>query len=192
MRPFSSAADRPRAELWGLLPPKREMLYVFAVCVFPVNLWSMLNLLQQIPAWRLRLGAWDLIGAVAYSQSFALVEICILFLMLVVLAVLLPGRLLRDKFLSVGSLFVLFAAAWTVVMHRVTDCCDAFSIWGAGDIALLLLGYVLCFVLVQVLVRFDASADRAVRGLVERIAVLSVFYLAVDVISVGVVLVRNV
>ncbi len=77
-------------------------------------------------------------------------------------------------------------------MHRITDCCDAFSQFGAGDLALLLFGYLISFVLAYALIRFDANTERAMRTFVERIAVLSAFYVALDLISVAVVVIRNV
>ncbi len=174
------------------LPPGRDLLYFFAVCVLPINLWSMINLLQHIPAWVLRFNTWDLLGAAAYTQVFALFEILVVFLFMVILASFFPGSVIKVNFFALSSLVVILASAWTVIMHRITDCCDAFSQFGAGDLALLLFGYLISFVLAYALIRFDANTERAMRTFVERIAVLSAFYVALDLISVAVVVIRNV
>ena len=50
------------------------MVVVFAISMFVVHVWQIINMLQLVPAWRLRLDAWDLVGVIAYTQAFALLE----------------------------------------------------------------------------------------------------------------------
>lgn len=52
----------------------REIIMVFAACVLPIYIWSILSVLREIPAWIMYMSAWDLIGVIANSQAFALIE----------------------------------------------------------------------------------------------------------------------
>lgn len=57
----------------------RDTLLVFATCAFSVFLVSILTVLRSLPAWMLRMSAWDLVGAFAYTQALALLDTLLLF-----------------------------------------------------------------------------------------------------------------
>ncbi len=139
----------------------------------------------------LRLGVSDLIGVFAYTQAFALFESSILFTVLLVLAFALPWRLLREDFIVRGTALIFLTSPWAFGVYLLIVGNEFRNLGLIGQLALLI-AYLAWLGAAYLLILRHELVRRAVRGLVERIAVLSVFYLAVDVISVGVVLVRNV
>jgi hypothetical protein len=63
---------------------REDILLVFAACVLPVFIWSFYNLLNEVPAFVLRLSVTELIGTSAYVLAFALVESILFFLGLLI------------------------------------------------------------------------------------------------------------
>lgn len=171
------------------IPPTRESLEVFAICAFPIFAWSIITVFRQIPAWTLRFTYWDLIGTIAYTQVFALFETAIVFGLLWLAAVLLPARMLRERFVAHSALIVLVAAAWFIYLQyhiSIIEDRELFrlAIW-AGTLLLMLL-------VAQVLVYRSARIRRVIEGVVDRLVVLSGIYVAVGIISIFIVIIRNV
>lgn len=169
--------------------PRRDILLLFGACVFPVQVWSIVNVLREVPAWVLRLSLWDLIGVIAYTQAFALLESAIIFLVLILLGAILPGRLFRDRFVAQGSMAVFLTSAWAVAAHYSDD---AIRLWSAK---MFLLGFAVYLASVAVFYGLIHRHDRlaeAIRSLVERLLVLSLLYVSIDVLSLLIVAFRNV
>jgi hypothetical protein len=159
---------------------------VLAACAFPVHVWAILRLLNEIPAWLMRLSAWGLIGAIAYSLTFALFETLLLFLLLTSLSVILPSRLFRDKFVAQASMMVFLGAGWAVTTHLGLDAFRSnsrlFFAW-----LLLLLGPL---TISYLMVHWSRKLERTTRSLVERLAPVSYMYILVDVFSMFIIVLR--
>ena len=57
----------------------------FVAIAFPVHVWAIINILDFLPAWLLRLSTWELAGVISYPLVDALLESCILWVVLVAL-----------------------------------------------------------------------------------------------------------
>jgi hypothetical protein len=170
-------------------PSRRDIVLVFAACVFPVHVWSTLNLLREVPAWVLRLSSWELIGVIAYAQAFAFLESVIILLVLVLLGAILPARLLRDGFVAQSSIMVFVASGWAIAVHYNSE---AVRLWGLKEF---FLWSVLCFATVAVfcvLAHRYKRLERLLGSFIERLTVLSYVYVLLDLLSLFVVIVRNV
>lgn len=172
----------------GLIPTY-EIILVFAVCVFPIHAWAILNVLREVPAWVLRLTSWELIGVIAYTQAYALVESLVLLIILVVLGMLLPVRLYRNKFIAYSAMIVFITTFWTVLAHyndgqiRLMGLTQ-FLPWLGFYILSIGIGYLLVW-------RYDRVAS-SIQAIVERIMVLSFIYVFIALLSVFVVIFRNI
>lgn len=154
-----------------------------------MHVWSILNLLREVPAWVLRLRIWELVGVIAYNMAFALIESLMVWAVFVLLAFVLPGRWFRDRFVSLSSVAVFSAAAWAIVVHYNTE---TVRLWSLKDFAL---WFVVCLFSIGAacaLVYLITGVDRFVRSVAERLLVLVYMYVVVDVLSILVVLVRNI
>jgi len=136
----------------------------------------------------LRLSIWDLIGVMAYSQMFTLLETVLVFLALVLLAFVLPKAWFRRKFVALSGAFVLLTSVWLAFLHYNDHIIENRQlvralIWGVS-LALLIVASV-------VLIHRSERFEKTLNLFIERLAVLSFIYLLVDGISVILVIIRN-
>lgn len=88
------------------LPSRREIAPLLAACVFPVYGWSIFIYFWEVPGWEKYLSVWDIASILAYVLALALLESLLLFSVLVLLRVLLPPRLVGDRFVAKATMFV--------------------------------------------------------------------------------------
>lgn len=162
---------------------------MFASCVVPVHVWSILNLLREVPAWVLRLSSWELIGVIAYTQAFALLESVMILLILILLGAILPARFFRDRFVAQGSMLVLLTSGWTVAAHYNYE---TIRLWHAKEF---LFWSALCLASVgapYVLIHRRKRLKEFIYSFAERLTVLSSIYVSIDLLSAIVVVLRNI
>lgn len=169
------------------LPGRQEMVLVFIGCVFVIHVWAFVNMFYTIPAWLLRMNMGQLIGSSAYVLSFALMESCLVWGFLLLLALILPKTLLRKQFVAQSIGLVLISAFFSIVLHFNY----AFLVTRRIFIPLL----AACFIALVLVVLFwigrSERFDRVTRAILERLSVLSGIYLFFDAIAVLIVLARN-
>lgn len=161
-------------------PARQDWLPIFSVCAFVVHGWAIFSLLREIPSLLLRLGIGDILGAIAYTLTFALVESLLFFALAFVLVGLLPHGWFRHHGVWMGT--VLAALLQYASLLSVVVVEPAFFLtWLAGLVVLLAIFFGL--------LRGDKM--RVWLDLVERLSVLAAFYLVLDVVSAAVVIWRN-
>ncbi|RMH02228.1 MAG: hypothetical protein D6706_00455 [Chloroflexi bacterium] len=170
------------------LPSRQDLLYVFAACAFPVHVWLIINVMREVPAWILRLSMWDLLGVVAYSLLFALLETAVVTVFFVVLGMMLPQRWIQGRFVSLATLLVMISAVWFVVLHYNSQAIEnrqivTLGIWLASYL-LVMGGAVLALYRSQ-------RVETAVAAFVQRLVVLSFFYIVVDIFGLFIVISRQ-
>ena len=163
-------------------------MLVFAACVFPVHLWTVINMLREVPAWVLRLSSWQLVGVVSYALMVALVESLLLLAGLVIVGIALPRAVLDDSFVAQASMAALLTSVWAVVAHYNDQ---AIRLWGLRQFALWGMVYLASILLAYGLIRRFEQLKRVLNALVEGLSVLSFLYVFADLLSVTVVIVRN-
>ncbi len=169
-------------------PSFREILDVFMVCVFTIFMWSIINILREMPAWILRLKTWDLIGVIAYTQAFALVESLIVLLIMIFIGSVLPARLFRARFVALGSLVVLLTSAWVGIAHFADD---AVRLWGKREFLLAFMGYLISIGIPYIFILRSERIERLLRSVVNRLYILSLAYVLGGVLGLIVVIIRN-
>lgn len=120
---------------------------------------------------------------------FALVESIIVLVFLLVLAALLPGKIFRDKFVSISTVFIFLAAVW-VVSFRYLE--DRIRSWGMTGMLLLLALALATFVIAYLVVLKSEKADHMLNSLMQRVTLLSYLYLFIDITALVIVVSRNV
>jgi hypothetical protein len=132
--------------------------------------------------------AWDSLGAVSYTLSYALLESLLLFLCLFIPFILVPKRWREDYALP---LVVLAVLELTIAALVVQFNPDLFLI-RRRVIAILGLSYGLSAgLLTLLLIRFP-KLRRVFQEIPEHLQILTYVYLSIDIIAVVIVLVRNV
>jgi hypothetical protein len=166
----------------------QNLTLVFSTCAFPIYVWSILHVLYQVPAWVMQLNTWDLIGLIAYTQAFALIETIVVFFMLVLLSAILPAWFLRDRFVAQASMIILLSSAWSIVLFYNTEIINRATrktlvFWFAAYLASIGVFYVP--------IQRCKKLEALIRSIVERLQVLSFVYVTVGFLSVIIVILRN-
>jgi len=171
------------------IPSTRSLVYTYLACLFPIQVWSVYNLLTEVPAWLRQMTVWDVIGVVSYPETFALFESVVIFIPFVILSVLLPCRWLRDKFVALTTGIVYVSAVWFILAH-VNDLTVRY--WGLKQLlpwlGLFLTSQIVCFFLIH----YSEKLESIILSFVARVAVLSAVYLFIDFLSVLILVVRNI
>ena len=166
------------------LPSRGEALLLGGACVALIHVWAVLNFLREVPALLLRMTYSELLAAGAYTLVFALLESVLLFLALVLLAVLLPASWLREGFAVRGVLVLCVLLAWLFLSPRLQNQPPWASV-------LLLAVLLVALGLSYKLLRNQQGLAHTIRDLLERLSLLSGLYLALDLLSLLLVLARN-
>ncbi len=169
------------------LPSSQDLRLVFGGCAFVIHIWAIINLLDELPAWVMRLTAYELMGAISYPLVFALLESLFVWAALIVLSMLLPKNWMRNHFLARGITLMLVTALWSIFIHFNYES----LIKNMRDLPLWL-GAILVSTLVLVyLAGRYRRIDTVLRWILERIEVLAYMYIFVDIVGLFIIVSRN-
>jgi hypothetical protein len=133
---------------------------------------------------------------------FAFLESLVIFLMMVLLGYLISARWDQDRRIALLTYLVLIAALWAIIgqlffLLEVALPGPLIDLLAHSDHPLrVLYGAVFVIVTLSVflpalLVMRSERAFRFMRGLIERVSLLTTFYLFFDVVGVAIVIIRN-
>jgi hypothetical protein len=170
-------------------PNRQEIFKAFAVCVFLVQIWSIYNVWHAVPSWVLAMDAWTLVGTIAYTQAFALFESLLVMILMVLMAVILPGKWYRERFVAQSSIAIILAAAASVLAHFYGQ---DWGMWNTRGF-LTWLGILFCLIVVAFLLVYRFKGlQRGLEALADRLIILSSVYIAIGLVSLVLVLIRNI
>ena len=175
-------------------PTRPELVTLFLVSAFPLHVWAILMFLYELPSFMRRLDAWDILSIFAYTQAFALFESAVVWAAVVFTCLALPKNLFRVKFVPVGALFLLLSFLWIAPVHFQVTILDRLE-WNMSAYNMVVLVWVIFYFVIvggSIWMAFrSARFESLVNSLVERLTVLSVLYVVVDVIGILIVIGRN-
>jgi hypothetical protein len=145
-------------------------------------------MLQELPAWLMRLDVGDLLGVIAYTQVFALLETLLVWGMIMLLTFILPWRLSGERFIPLISSLIFIHALWAGALHNAFD---AFRALGPLQLLLVLAIYLLSVTGAVLLILRSGRFNVMLQSLLERLAVLVPLYITFDVLGILVILMRN-
>jgi hypothetical protein len=166
-----------------------DLSLAFVAIAFPVHVWAIINILNFLPSWLLRLSIWELAGVIGYPLVDALLESCLLWLVLVVLGLVLPSKWLADKFVALSSILAWLLAAWAVLVQFIFG---RILRWGPAQMIPGSLLVIFSFVLVTWLVQRHGQLEGWIKRLVQGLVVLTYLYLVFDLLGLVVVILRNI
>jgi hypothetical protein len=182
---------------------KKGSWNLFLMAALPLHLWAILLVLNDFSWISERTNVWDAIGVGAYGLLYALLESILVFFILLFLGLLLPKRWSENKRISMLTVIYLVAAIWAMigqvyflVENPVPQWIFQFLIKSGHPLRII---YVAALTLVGISVMLPVlwviRSERAtyiMTSIIDRLALLSIFYLFFDLIAVIVVLIRNV
>jgi hypothetical protein len=172
------------------LPPRRQVLLVFAACAFPIYTWAIVAFLWKLPSWLLFLRASQILAVFGYTQLSALAESLLLLLAILLLSLLLPRRFFRDRFVAQGGMVALVTAAWAIALQlNVEAVTNSLSL---RTIALWITLFLVPTATLFLLIHHRPRVAQVIEATVDRLLVLLYIYLPLTLLGVSVVVVRNI
>lgn len=173
------------------LPTKRESVLLFAACAFLVYSWTIVVYFWEVPGWQKYLGAGDIAIILAYALASALAESVILFSAFILLRVLLPIHVFRDRFAGKATALLFMNALWAILLHLVI-LSDQILTWTPGRYVLGAIVYLLSLAFSWAFVHISDLFARHIEELVNRMTVLLYLYVPFGIFGMVVVIVRNI
>lgn len=175
---------------------------LFLICAFPLHVWTLILAFGDISWVAERTNMWDAIGVVAYGLLFAFGESLVVWAAVAVLGLLISRKWEESRRIAVLSILVLVVSVWAMLgslyfMLGVELPPGLLRLLAESGRPLRML-YVLTFGLVTptviLPVYFILWSDRffgMVQSLFERLRLLMMLYLLLDVAGLVIVIVRN-
>ncbi len=200
-------AERPRqGGLIGWITSRytRQGLWsLFLMCAFPQHAWTLILAFRDIPWVAERTNGWDAIGVVSYGLVYAFAESLLLFLAMALLGYLVSGHWDPARRVAILTAAVLMASAWAILEQlffllglNLPGWLIALLVNSSHPLRVLYAGLILLVTATilppVLLVARSKRAGRWMLAVVDRLALLTMFYLALDVIGLIIVIVRNV
>jgi hypothetical protein len=88
-------------------PASKDIISVYAVIAFLIQVWTIYVSFEQLPAWASFLNINELMAVLAYRVTESFIECLLVLGILLVVSFLLPPRFFRDVFIIRGSAFAL-------------------------------------------------------------------------------------
>jgi hypothetical protein len=167
-----------------------DLLRLFAVCVFPVHVWAYINFFYNAPSLVIRMNIWDISGVLAYVLAFAFIESVIIFILLLLLSILLPSKWIRNKLVAKGTAIVLIIFLFLIPVHFYQNIKTIFVSKGIWTGLWILLG-IIVVILMNRIVQRNETIEKQLINLADRIIILSIIFVILDFIALGIVVVRN-
>ena len=170
------------------LPKGDEMAPVFAACVVPIFSWSIVWFFQKMPGWLPYLSIAKVLSILAYVQAFAFFESGLLLFLLVLVAAILPARFFRGMFTAQGSMIAFALSFWAIVFQLVNTTTET---WALGQLLLWATLLPTSLMILYLLVRRSKPIAQTTAVVAERLTVFLYIYIPLGVLSIVVVVVRN-
>jgi hypothetical protein len=181
-----------RQGLWSL----------FLMCALPLHAWTLILAFRDLSWLTDRTNAWDAVGVLCYGLVFAFVESVVVFVVASLVGFLTPGSWDPKRRIGVLSILVLVLSLWAMVGQlffltnfRIPGAIIAFLVRSRHPLrviyAVLPAVVLASFLVPMILVVRSKRGTQAMSGLIERLGLLSTFYLVFDVAAFVIVVVRN-
>jgi hypothetical protein len=183
---------------------KQGLFTLFLICAFPTHVWTFILVFKDFSMLISRLvGIWGAIGVLAYGLLFALIESIFVLLVAALAGFLISPRWKESQRIALLGFLVTITMLWEIfaqacfiwnlhVPARMALFLALFHLPFGFYYAIILIGVTATTLVPVLLILRNAKFYNFVRNVIERITLLSEFYLFFDVMALIVVIVRNV
>jgi len=173
------------------LPTRQEVLLVFSIIIFFVFTWTLYRMIYYLPSWLGDMYTRDILILSAYVFAFALLESLIVLGGMVVLALLLPARYFKDKFVTQGGILAVLASLAAYFIHpKLGDAIPLRLLYLAQIPIIALVGTIILIFLLSFLFDRLPGLTRVVNAFAEVMTIFTYFYLPLGLLSLFVVILR--
>jgi hypothetical protein len=183
---------------------KKELWSLFLACVFPIHLWAIIIIFHDLEYIIAERNLWYAAGYAGYILAFALFESCLYFLFIFFLSYLFPQRLKQNgKAFTITCTLSLIFPFWAIanqIFYLLIKHPLPFFSWIMLRIpyhqtlvlTTLLLVIIASFVIPVIVIHKSNNGQNIVNVLIERIGLLSIFYLIIDLLGITASVLRNI
>lgn len=168
-------------------PSLTDIYAVFSVAVFLIYSWSLWGFFYRVPSFMLLLPFGEIMAVLAYMLAVALIESVVVTIGLAVLGFVLPRALLREGFSYKGFLVLLVSAVAVILLQTVVRI----SLIQIGDFYRTMAWSLAALLILIFWAQKSASLRRRIMLVVDQLEVFTYLYVPLGVVSLVVVLVRN-
>ncbi len=173
------------------------------MCAFPLHLWTLLLAFRDLSWLTDRTNAWDAVGVASYGLVFALIESVTIFLVLVLLGFLVSKQWGQNRRIALLTILALIVSLWAMVSQLFFLLGISPSGWILNSLAQtahpVRIMYIAFLVVVTPTILVPAwlvlRSDKFfqfLQVLIDRLSLLTMFYLVFDFIGLVIVIIRNV
>jgi len=182
-----------RQGLWSL----------FLTCAFPLHFWTLILVFRDISWLTERTNAWDAIGVASYGMIFAFTESVVIFVVAALLGFLTPKRWETDRRIAFLGLLILIASVWGMIgqllfLWNIFLPEQAIQFLRNSSHPLRII-YAVCLTVVTPTVLLPVygfirsnKAVKIMQNIMERLSLLTMFYLFFDLLALMIVIIRNI
>ena len=185
--------DTLKERLRARLPSKQEVGPVFSTIVFIVFTWTLYRMFYQVPSWLYYMSVWSVLVIAAYVLAFALFESIVILGLMLFFSLVFPARHFKDKFVPQGFTIAVVMGGGAYLLQRKINVIYKLNGWELIIYPIIVLIVALILILTFSFV-FDhfRTIKRLVNAVAERLTVFSYIYVPLSLVSLVVVLVRNI
>lgn len=182
-----------RQGLWSL----------FLMCAFPIHLWALLMIFNDVGWVSKRTNSWDAAGLASYGMVIAFFESVIFFIVITLLGFLVSPKWDKDRRLALMSALALILSLWGMISQLFFLLGVSFSPRWLLPLTqmnhpvrlLYLIALILTMptiILPTYVILFKDKAVRFMLDVIERISLLAAVYLFFDTVGLIIVIIRNI
>lgn len=204
---MEAAKDKPLMQVKTKTYTFGNIFRLFLMCAFPVHLWSIFMVLQDVGWIAERSHFVDAMSYTAYSLLFALAESMVIFIIVLLLSLLGARHWQGKRLVSAMTLIYFVTSLWAMAMQGYYYLGESISyldqvivnkvgFGGAVISQWVVLVELLALILVSLglplylLGKYDWF-ERGVDVVIDRLATLTIFYLVIDVLGLALIFIRN-
>ena len=181
---------------------KKGLWSLYLVCAFPLHLWTIILAFRDFSWVTERTNSWDAVGVLSYGLVFAFIESLAVFLVAILRGYLVSKKWSEDRRNALLGNLVLITSLWAMVSYLffileisipgqtidfLVNLKHPLRFMYAISLALVGLTVALPTYFILRSVKFLGF----IKGLFERLSLLTLFYLFFDVVGLIIVIVRN-
>lgn len=187
----------------------QSIFFLFSIIALPVHIWGILRAFTQFSWIAARSEIWGAVSYIFYALVFSLFESMIVFIPTLVVSLLGTVRWKQKKLAVITAALYLQVSMWMVARHLYKHyqllnpsawLSTALDMLYPGHImraqllfaALTVLIIAICIAATIILLDRSKPVYKVVSGLFDRLMVLSIFFLFLDLIGIIVIIFRNI
>jgi hypothetical protein len=170
-------------------PASKDIISVYAVIAFLIQVWTIYVSFEQLPAWSSFLNINEIMAVLAYRVTESFIECLLVLGVLLIISFLLPPKAFRDVFVVRGTAFALGSLGPMILFWKLfrgdpgTLMADYARIWMVSTV---LLASVTSYLSVKII-----SAADFLKWISDRMIVFLYLLIPMSLVSFITVLIRN-